>query len=111
MAHVLWQFQEPRVRSREIQGRGGKIALKLVKEEYERLGEIERAVLRGLSLLNSPSWRNLKKVTEALLGREVKDWSFTHALKQLINARVAKKEGENYSLVDPMYRELLKTGD
>ncbi|BCS93515.1 MAG: ATPase [Metallosphaera javensis (ex Sakai et al. 2022)] len=88
-----------------------KIALKLVKEEYERLGEIERAVLRGLSLLNSPSWRNLKKVTEALLGREVKDWSFTHALKQLINARVAKKEGENYSLVDPMYRELLKTGD
>ncbi len=86
-----------------------KIALRVVKGEYERLGEVERAVLKALTLLNHPDWKSLKKVTEALLGREIKDWSFSHALKQLVNARIVRKVNDHYELVDPMYKELLKT--
>ncbi|QXJ32427.1 MULTISPECIES: hypothetical protein [Saccharolobus] len=48
-------------------------------------------------------WRDLKKVSEGFLRRDIKDWTFNHALKQLINARIVLKENEKYSLIDPLY--------
>ncbi|WP_291999777.1 hypothetical protein [Caldivirga sp.] len=80
------------------------VAETLVKEEVKELGELERVVLGAISMVNEARWRELKAITESLLGREVKDWSFTHALKQLVNARLVRKINDYYSLIDPMYK-------
>ncbi len=80
------------------------VAEALVREEVKELGELERVVLRAISMVNEARWREVKAITEGLLGREVKDWSFTHALKQLVNARLVRKINDHYSLIDPLYR-------
>lgn len=87
------------------------IARNIIKDETEEFGEIEKTIIRALSLVERARWGDLKKVTEALLKREINDASFTHALDQLVNARVVNKKVEDntYSLIDPLYKEVLSS--
>lgn len=79
------------------------IASHVILDEVSRLGEIGKYIIKALSILRRAEWKSLKEVTEGLAGRNLSDWNFTHALKQLMKVRVVKKEDDNYSLIDPMY--------
>ncbi|WP_338603330.1 ATP-binding protein [Sulfolobus tengchongensis] len=84
------------------------IASRIILDEYARLGEIEKVIVKALGLLKSSNWNNLKKVCEGLLGKKISDWNFDHSLKQLIKARIIYKKDGKYFLIDPMYKVLIR---
>jgi len=79
------------------------IAKSIIADEIKQFGELERAILKSLSMTKEINWTDLKKITESLTGRKIEDWSFNHALEQLIAARLVFKKNSEYSLIDPMY--------
>ena len=91
------------------QGRVFRTARGIILEELKALTEIQRTIMRALSLVEGAGWSDLKALTEGLMRRELRDWTFDHALKQLINARLVRKEGEKYSIIDPMYRAVMSS--
>ncbi|AHC50789.1 ATPase [Sulfolobus acidocaldarius SUSAZ] len=84
-----------------------KVAEGVIKDELGRLSDTQRAILRSLCLVEEVSWKELKNLTEGLTKREFKDWVFNHALKQLVNARLVKKDVNGYRIIDPMYKTIL----
>lgn len=84
-----------------------KVAEGIIREEVARLSETQRMILRALCLVEHISWKELKNLTEGLAKRELKDWVFNHALMQLINARIVKKNDRGYLLIDPLYKLVL----
>ncbi|ADB86253.1 bromodomain-containing protein [Saccharolobus islandicus] len=80
-----------------------KIARTIILSEFSSLSEIQQVIIKALSIMKQARWRDLKKVSEGFLRRDIKDWTFNHALKQLINERIILKENEKYSLIDPLY--------
>ncbi|WP_029366506.1 AAA family ATPase [Saccharolobus islandicus] len=88
---------------RRAQDEVTKIARTIILSEFSSLSEIQQVIIKALSIMKQARWRDLKKVSEGFLRRDIKDWTFNHALKQLINARIVLKENEKYSLIDPLY--------
>ncbi|WP_236750737.1 ATP-binding protein [Acidianus sp. HS-5] len=82
------------------------IAENLIKDEIKTLGKIEKAIIKALSLVDNAKWSDLKTITESIYRSSIKDWSFNHALEQLILSRIVSKnkEEKEYSLTDPMYK-------
>lgn len=67
----------------------------IILEKLKALSELQRTIMRALSLVEGAGWSDLKALTESLMRRELQDWTFDHALKQLVNARLVRKEGDN----------------
>ena len=81
----------------------------IILEELKALSELQRTIMRALSLVEGAGWSDLKALTESLMRRELQDWTFDHALKQLVNARLVRKEGNKYSVIDPMYKAVMSS--
>jgi AAA+ ATPase superfamily predicted ATPase len=86
------------------------IASSIIKAEIERLGEIQKIIIKSLSLVDEIGWKDLENLCESIGKREIADWSFNHALKQLVDARLVRvnSESKKYSLIDPMYKYIMK---
>ncbi|MEM0321829.1 MAG: ATP-binding protein [Thermoprotei archaeon] len=80
-----------------------KIAQGIIADEYSQLSPLQKTVLKALTLVDQAGWTDLKKLCEALKKATIEDAAFNHALQQLVNAKIARKHQEKYSLIDPMY--------
>ncbi len=82
------------------------IAKNLIKEELRQLSETQRLIVRALALVEEIGWKDLKRLAESFRKMEMRDAVFNNALKHLVDAKIAKKENDKYSLIDPTYKIL-----
>lgn len=87
------------------------IASNIIEGEVENLGEIQKLIVKALTMVEEIRWKDLKNLAESVGKREISDWSFNHALMQLVDARLVKVVNDGskkYSLIDPMYKYIIQ---
>jgi AAA+ ATPase superfamily predicted ATPase len=81
-------------------------AKKVMEDELRRLGSLERAIVRALSMEGSGEWKQIMALATSFYGREPDRKSLTRSLASLVDLRIVDRTADGYKLIDPMYRAL-----
>jgi AAA+ ATPase superfamily predicted ATPase len=100
-------FYESRKTGKEVLDEVTERALKLVKEELEKVfgkSRYYQLVLKAVSI-GMDSWSGIKKAVEAWLGKPLHNAQISRIIENLIDLGLLEKAGDRYLIPDPLVSE------
>jgi uncharacterized protein len=77
-------------------------ARRVIEEEVNRLGPLERAIIRSLAMIGAGEWKRIMALASSFYGRQPDRKSLSRSLASLVDMRIVNKTPEGYGLIDPM---------